>query len=159
MANAGLQQIFEESVSAVTATPSIQLGTERWKNGIKYQYVYNKSSSTASVGYAVVRIGANGSASSGYSVTVSSVSRTGDLAGVVVHTDIAAGSYGWVAVKGAVTANTDSGATAGYAVIMGTDGKFISASGVTNPVHVAVALTAQTVSTTTNTFTAFVNCS
>lgn len=158
MAIYGIQTAFEESVSAVTATPSVQLGVERWENGLKYQYVYNKSSSTAGVGYAVVRIGANGSASSGYSVTVSSVSRTADVAGVVVHADIPAGSYGWVATKGAVTANTDSGATAGYAVIMGTDGKFISASGVTNPVHVAVAITAQATSTTTGTFTAFINC-
>lgn len=158
MANSGIQSLFEESVSAVTATPSIQLGVDRFENGIKYQYVYNKSSSTAGVGYAVVRIGANGSASSGYSVTVSSVSRTADLAGVVVHTQIPAGSYGWVATRGAVLVGADSGATAGYAVIMGTDGKFISASGVTNPAFVAVAMTAATVSTTTTTFTAFINC-
>jgi hypothetical protein len=60
----GRQELIEESVSQVTATNSVELGTRRIHSGNEYTYVYNKSSSTASVGYAMVRIGANASATS-----------------------------------------------------------------------------------------------
>lgn len=94
MSTYGLQQLFEESVSAVTATPSVQLGTERWENGRKYIYMYNKSTSTANATYGVVF-----SASSGYSVTISSIGGEG-IAGVVREAQIGPHEYGWVMVKG-----------------------------------------------------------
>jgi len=161
MSNSGLQQLFEESVSAVTATNSIQLGTERWEDGIKYNYMYNKSSSTASVGYAVVRIGANASATSGYSVTVSSTAGDYDIAGVVYHADVPARQYAWVVTKGAVpAAYSNSGTTAGHYVALDGSGVFRSGSATTGDLYqpVGVALTAASAATALCTFTVFVNC-
>lgn len=161
MAIYGLQTAFEESVSQTTATPSVVIGTERWEGGLKYNYVYNKSSSTAGVGYAMVRIGANGSATSGYSVTVSSTAGDADIAGVVYHTEIQPREYGWVVVKGAVpAAYSNSGTTAGHRVALDTNGTFRSGSATTGNLYptVGIALTAASAATALCTFTVFVNC-
>ena len=131
MSNYGQQEILGESVSAVTATPSVELGTERFLDGNKYVYVYNKSTSTASVNYGVVY-----SAASGYSMTVSSVS--GDmLAGVVVHNDIPATYYGWVCTRGFVDATCGKsfgigGDETSSKVFMVADGHF---AGLTDGTH------------------------
>jgi len=157
----GLQQLIEESVSQVTATNSVELGTERWVGGLKYQYIYNKSSSTASVGYAMVRIGANASASSGYSLTVSATAGDYDLGGVVYHSDVPARNYGWVVVKGAVpAAYSNSGTTAGQGVALDTNGTFRSRSATTGNLYpfVGVAITAASAATALCTFTVWVNC-
>ena len=157
----GLQQVFEESVSQVTATNTIQLGTERWEGGNKYRYIYNKSSSTASVGYAMVYIGANASASSGYSLTVSSTAGDYDIGGVVYHADIPANYYGWVVVNGVVPAcYSNSGTTAGHYVALDGDGVFRSGSATTGNLYqpVGVALTAASAATALCTFTVRVNC-
>jgi hypothetical protein len=152
MATYGLQQVFEESVSAVTATPSIAIGTERWVNGKKYVYVYNGSTSTASVKYGVVY-----SANSGYTVTVSSIVAE-SLAGVVVHTDIPTINYGWVCTKGHV-ALTSSGLSAivvGDKVILGALGTFTRSTGGTGWSGYAQG-TATGATTTAGTFSAFIN--
>lgn len=152
MSNYGLQQVFEESVSATTATPSIQLGTERWENGKKYVYVYNKSTSTAATKYGVVY-----SAASGYSVTVSSV--IGELcAGVVVHTDLQPTTYGWVCTRGHVdlySAGT-SAIVVGDKVIMDALGDFTRPSGGTAWTGMVVGIATQA-TTTAGTFNAFIN--
>lgn len=157
----GQQALFEESVSAVTATNSIELGTRRVVGAREYTYVYNKSSSTASVGYAMVRIGANASATCGFSGTVSSLSGTDDLLGVVYNADIPARYYGWVVTRGVVpAAYSNSGTTAGYTVAMDDNGTFRSVSGSTNGTlpPVARALTAASAATALCTFTVAVNC-
>jgi len=152
MAIYGLQQVFEESVSAVTATPSVQLGTERWEGGRKYIYMYNKSTSTASTKFGVVY-----SASSGYSMTISSV--VGEqLAGVVVNADIPTVNYGWVCVKGhvAVTSDTATAPVAGGKLICGDLGYMTMPSGGTSWTGmVAGVVTAGTAATAT--FAAFIN--
>jgi hypothetical protein len=160
MSNYGLQTLFEESVSSVTATNSIQLGTERWQNGNKYRYIYNKSSSQACPGKAMVYIGANASASSGYSLTVSSTAGDYDIGGVVYHATIPTGYYGWVVVNGVVPGcETSSGTTAGHYVALDTDGYFRSGSATTGNLYqpVGVALTA-TAASSYGTFTVRVNC-
>lgn len=160
MAIYGLQTIIEESVSAVTATNSVQLGTVRWFNGNVYRYIYNKSSSEAGVGKAMVYIGANASASSGFSMTVSSVGGDYDLGGIVEHAAIPAGYYGWVLVNGVVAGcETSSGTTAGYNVALAADGRFRSRSATTGDLlpAVGVALTA-TAASSYGTFTVRINC-
>jgi hypothetical protein len=160
MSNDGLQQLFEESVSHVTATNSVQLGSERWHNGDKYQYIYNKSSTQACPGAAMVYIGANASASSGYSLTVSSTAGDYDIGGVVKNATIAAGYYGWVVVNGVISGcQTSSGTTAGHYVALGGDGLFRSGSATTGDLYqpVGVALTA-TAASAYGTFTVRVNC-
>jgi len=160
MANDGLQQLFEESVSAITATNSVQLGSERWKDGNKYRYIYNKSSSTAAVGKAMVYIGANASASSGFSLTVSSTAGDYDLGGVVYHTDIEPRNYGWVVVNGVIPGcETSSGTTAGQYVTLAADGRFRSGSATTGDLYqpLGVALTV-TAASSYGTFTVRINC-
>lgn len=131
MANYGLQEVILESVSATTATPSVELGTEYFKDGKVYKYVYNKATSTAAVNYGVVY-----SASSGYSVTVSSVSGE-KLAGVVVHADIAPSYYGWICTRGNVDATCSAsygvgGDSTSSKVILAGDGLFL---GLTDGTH------------------------
>jgi len=94
MPNNGYQQVFSESVSAVTATASVEVGSRRREALNEYVYVYNMSTSTIDVG-----LGAVYSTSSGYSVTVSSI--TGDAcAGVVKNAQIGPEEYGWLCTKG-----------------------------------------------------------
>ncbi len=113
--------VFFESVSIVTATPSVQLGAERMEAGEKYLYVYNTGSSTAGAGRGVIL-----SAVTGYSVTVSSITNTGGFIGVVKHSDIPTGSYGWILTRGftKIIAVADSGIVSGAVLGVGIDGGF-----------------------------------
>jgi hypothetical protein len=90
----GYQQAHFESVSQITATPSVELGSRRIESGNEYVYVYNMSTSTAKVGYGVCQ-----SAASAFSITVSGP--TGNpVFGVVQNTDLEPVNYGWVLVRG-----------------------------------------------------------
>jgi hypothetical protein len=89
----GIRNLFEESVSQITAIPSISLGTRRWENGNEYVYVYN-TGTTAAVGYGLIQ-----SSNSGYSVTVSAALKDRCF-GVVQNTDLTTNYYGWAQVKG-----------------------------------------------------------
>lgn len=118
----GHQQLFTESVSAVTATNTVALGTRRVEGGNEYLYVYN-AGSTAAVGYGVIA-----SANSGYSVTITSVMGNLPL-GVVQSNDLTASYYGWVQTKGFVHVywnGTAANGTAaiGDAVVLGANGGF-----------------------------------
>jgi hypothetical protein len=85
--------LFNESVSAVTATNTVDLGTIRWEGGNRYKYVYMEQS--AQVGYFVN----HASNSSGYTVTASMT--TGDMvAGVVQNTTLTTATYGWILKQG-----------------------------------------------------------
>jgi hypothetical protein len=136
MSNDGLQQLFEESVSAVTATNSVQLGTERWHDGDRYRYMYNKGASTATVGQVVGLIGSGGSTvSSLYSFTVDTVAGTSDCIGVVKNADISNAYYGWVLQEGYVSFDTvTSASTAGYGLGVGADGDVDTASNTTGTI-------------------------
>lgn len=126
------QPVYNESVSAVTATPSVVLGSRRVDTaGNEYVYGYNAGAATAEVGFGVV----NGSSNAGYSFTVTNAaSQTGWLVGVVHHSTIPAGSYGWVGVRGAFRAIPDGTATsmaAGVQLALGIDGGFVSKAAAT----------------------------
>jgi hypothetical protein len=89
--------LFNESVSARTATPTVALGTVRWEGGNQYRYVYCASTTGDSslVGYAVRLL----SGGSGYTVTNSMT--TGDVVhGIVQDATLTTGAYGWVLRKG-----------------------------------------------------------
>jgi hypothetical protein len=113
----GVQMLFPESVSNVTATNSIALGTRRMEGGNEYVYVYN-AGTTAAVGYGLVA-----SCNSGYSCTVTSVA--GDvLFGVVANADLTTSNYGWAVVKGPAHIYSVNAIAAGAPVTLGAAGAF-----------------------------------
>lgn len=118
-----------ESVSAVTATPSVEVGTIRIEGDEKYIYVYNAGTTQISVGKCAVA-----SAVSGYSVTVSSIS--GDFAiGFAKHATLTTATYGWLVTRGFVDSVTNGMAStalaAGDVIQVAADGAV--AKGVTGP--------------------------
>lgn len=110
---------FTESVSAVTATNTVELGTIREQGGDKYVYVYNNGNSQASPGQCVTI-----SALTGYSVTVSTTTSISPVFGVVKHATMTTGTYGWLLVAGQapIRAEANTGLAVADAVVAGTDG-------------------------------------
>jgi hypothetical protein len=91
------QQLFTESVSAVTATNTVELGTRRWHDGLEYCYVYN-GGGTAAVKTVVILSGVTG-----YTVAVTYASGAAICPtpfGVVRNAELTAAYYGWVVTKG-----------------------------------------------------------
>jgi len=117
--------VFDESVSAVTATPSVELGSRRVWKGEEYVYCYNAGGAAISTSLAlgVVIV----TAATGYSVAATSLANVHNpCVGVVKHAAIAAGSYGWVMTKGFATWSLVSNVTADYqALALGVGGKFL----------------------------------
>jgi hypothetical protein len=132
-----LSPVSFESVSAVTASPTVELGSMRVEGLNEYIYCYNAGNSQISVGRVAVV-----SALSGLSVTVSSVS--GDFAvGVVKHATMATGTYGWLLKRGFVDGMTNGMAStavvAGDILQVAIDGSV--GKGITGP-NVGKAMTA-----------------
>ncbi len=119
---------YDETPSAVTATPSVELGSRRVWKGEEYVYCYNAGGAAiaTSVNLGVKLI----TGCSGYSVAATSITDTvNPCVGVVKHAQIGAASYGWVMVKGFATVSVVTALTADYgALALGVDGKFISQS-------------------------------
>lgn len=88
-------EVYFESVSAVTATPSVEVGRRRSEGDERYIYVYNAGNSQISPGYAAIV-----SAVSGYSVTVSSVTSVDVPVGFCKHATLTTGTYGWLVTHG-----------------------------------------------------------
>ncbi len=119
--NYGPQYLFNESVSAVTATPSILLGTHRFEQGDDYVYVYNNGTTQISVGNGCILSG-----TTGYSVTVSSVTSVDTYFGVCKHTTLTTATYGWGVTRGFVSlkAVANSGLASADYVMAGDNGTF-----------------------------------
>lgn len=127
MAFYSLGPVSFESVSAVTATPSVELGTRVNVAGNEYVYVYNASNSNLPVGYGCITSGC-----SGFSITLSSVaSQMAGVFGVVKHGTISTGYYGWILSKGFCKVATTNGLAVGDAFAIGADGVFENKSGLT----------------------------
>ena len=89
--------LWNESVSSVTAANTVQLGSQRWESGNKYIYMFMDGASPASAvpGQCVNLV----SGGSGYSVTTSM--SVGDYAfGVIQNTTMTTSTYGWVMQQG-----------------------------------------------------------
>lgn len=156
MPGTGPRQLFEESVSAVTATPSVNLGERRVEGGKEYVYVYNNGT-TAAIGYGVIQ-----SLMSGFSVTVSAALKDRCF-GVVQNADLTTNYYGWVQVKGvanvAVSADHATAATGEglYLVANGTFGAVTT--GATGSTYQAMEAGYTLVSIgTSQTGAAYMNC-
>ncbi len=131
-----LSPVSFESVSNVTASPSVQLGTVRNDSGVSYIYVYNDGNSQISQGFMGFLAGTN-SLSSGYSVTVTNAaSQAGGIkaVGVAHNATLTTGTYGWLATKGLVLIAPDGGGSAvsmnaGDVLVAGIDGAFAPLAG------------------------------
>lgn len=130
-----VNHFYNETVSNVTATPSVEVGTRRVYGDEDYLYVYNAGSSTAGVNKGVVV-----SAVSGYSITVSSTTMVDICVGHVKHAAIPTGSYGWVCTRGWVQcdAHADQSFAAGGLGVLAADGALTNKSistGFVAPAH------------------------
>jgi hypothetical protein len=111
-----------ESVSNVTATPSVQLGQVRFHDGEYYEYVF--AAKELPVGYGAVYSGPSGHTC----VTTGAVSGE-HCAGWVKNATISSGSYGWLLKKGVVDAKNNRASTApsvNQVAYLGSDGGFIN---------------------------------
>lgn len=122
-------------VSFTTATEGgryPELGQETYdSDGNKYVYVYNDCNSQISPSYGVA---VQSGVSTGYSVTLSTVTSADLLVGVVKHATIATGNYGWVLTRGVAQVEmlASSGSVATNAPIeIGANGLFAPVSNTT----------------------------
>ncbi len=107
------QTMYDETPSAVTATPSVELGARRFWKGEEYVYCYNAGG--AAISTSVVLGVKLVTGCSGYSVAATSITDVvNPCVGVVKHAAIAAGSYGWVMTKGFATISSLSNITGDY---------------------------------------------
>jgi len=124
MSDYDYKQVSEESVSAVTATPTVDLGTQRVYGGNVYTYGYNAGIVDATQ-YTPVLIatGSTGYSFTGYwTYTDGTYIPAPNFFGVVKHATITAGSYGWVATRGFVDVMAATGipdVVAGDAIAIG----------------------------------------
>lgn len=105
MAYASISPIAFESVSQVTSTNSVELGTYRREGATLYVYAYNAGNNPAWPGDAVYLsaqdVAFTGSFTSGYSFDLTNaVSQVGVFAGAVQHSTFSTAQYGWLAVQG-----------------------------------------------------------
>jgi len=97
MSSYSYKMVNEESVSAVTATPSVQLGTRRLVDGNEYVYCYN-GGGAANQGAPCIL-----TSTSGYTyVTTFATGADTNVAflGLLNNATCAAGSCAWVCTKG-----------------------------------------------------------
>lgn len=121
MAFSSVGPIAFESVSAVTATNSVELGTRVSVGGNDYVYVYNAGNSQISKGF-----GATVSGTTGYSVTVSAVTMLDFAVGVCKNATLTTGTYGWLLTRGFSTfvAGASDSFTTGDVLALAVDGVF-----------------------------------
>jgi hypothetical protein len=113
----GISPVGFESVSNVTATPSVALGTRRIHNGESYVYFYNSTGSNVTQGAALTTSGL-----SGYSLTRSTTAEVDAVMCFVKHADVPAANYAWGLTRGIVNCLIVSAISAGKPVQVGTDG-------------------------------------
>lgn len=149
-----------ESASAVTASPSVQLGTVKVDNsGNKFIYVYNGGNAQISQGQGAFLSPSN--YSSGFTVSVSNAaSQSGGerMLGVAHHATIATGYYGWVMAAGVALVALDASQismNAGDILVPGVDGGFVVKAG-TSATALPVGLAINSLVTTVGTGKAWI---
>ena len=119
-----ISPVYFESVSAVTATNSVELGSRRVDaNGYEYVYCYNAGNSEVSPGFGVIVV----TGLSGFSCTLTSVAAgKHDFIGVVRHATLSTAKYGWIMTKGyhTVESGADSTLTGVQYLALKADGTF-----------------------------------
>ena len=147
--------VLFESVSQTTATNSVELGTRVVVDGRQYCYVYNGAANSVIVpGNGVIAQ----TGTSGYTVTISSVTGCDAFAGVCYHSTIATGYYGWVVTRGHTKfkMHADSAATACDILLPAANGVF--AAGQTFLLNIMPTGKATVATGSAGVGEAFVNC-
>lgn len=155
MADYNNEMLFTESVSATTATPSVELGTRRVVDGNEYVYCYNGA--TVADKALIVKPGA--SCDTGYTFTVTTVVNTMvPCIGMIANATCAAATYCWVMTKGKCKGMVGGGYTysAGGAVVSAriqasTDGTIDIATGGTGTTGATVGYLTTAISDVTAT--------
>lgn len=136
MSRYGLDPVLFEGVSAVTATPSVEIGTKRTYAGEEYIYVH-------AVGTVSMSVGATLSGVSGYSVLATGLLSGAYCIGFCKHESIVCGSYGWLIQRGFVSSPVNGMANSSIAatrvIMLAADGKIADAqseSGITDTAKV-----------------------
>lgn len=107
---------LEESVSAVTTDPSVDLGQRRTWKGEEYVYCYNAGGTSVNVEYGVKIV----TGASGYSVAGTGLTDVQHpFVGIMKHATLTTGAYGWVMVKGWNAVNTGNSTITGDFVQLG----------------------------------------
>jgi hypothetical protein len=148
------QQLWTETVSAVTATPSVDLGTRRIVGGSEYVYMYNGA--TVADKRSMVKPLTAGVA---YTFSVTTVAaQVAPVCGTVENQTIIAGSYGWICTKGytkvmigAAQTLAVGGALAPVRLIQGADGVVDIATGGTGTTGITVGFLTSAISDVSNT--------
>lgn len=157
MAYQSLSPVLFESVSAVTATPSVDLGIRRIVDGNEYIYCYNAGNAQISQGMP----GLINSANSGFSVSVSNAaSQAGwnKFVGVAHNATLTTGTYGWLMSRGVALIALDASAVSmnsGDLLALGVDGGFVAAVG-TSATAVPIGFAINSIVTTVGTGKAYV---
>lgn len=120
--------LLTESVSAVTATPSVELGTTRLEGGNEYVYMYNGE--TAADKGLMVTIDPAGT---GYDTFTVSTVADNLMVGVVANATMAASTYGWIQRRGRVTLKSATVSSTTYMFCVGANGTAAICSGASNP--------------------------
>lgn len=149
------QNLFTESVTAVTATNTVELGTRRVVDGKEYVYCYN-GADIADKRLFVKPLASN---STGYTFTVTTVSNSvRPVIGLINEATCATASYCWVLVKGKGAGMIDGastlavgGAEVSTRVVTGADGKINIATGGTGTTGLTVGYLTTAISDVTNT--------
>jgi hypothetical protein len=85
-----------DSVSSVTNTGSVELGTRLWYDGVQYAYAYNAGTTSMEIGQVCHAV----SNSSGYSVDNATTSLVNLPIGIVRNTTVSAAQYFWMCQRG-----------------------------------------------------------
>lgn len=157
--------LYNEGVSAVTATPSVELGSRRLEAGVDYVYAYNASTNEQITTGRGAKLA---SASTGYSADVAVAApatfSASVLLGVCRNVTMTTGTYGWLATRGFLDVEADGKTSigAGEYIWLTTSGTFARHTAPTDVSLYAqnwgicgVASTAM-VTTTTGSFTVFI---
>jgi hypothetical protein len=113
MAFYGLDPVMFEGVSAVTATPSVEVGTRRMDSGEEYVYCLNNTGSSVTQGALMVK--------SLSSLTRSSTASVDFPLVCVKHAAVPAANYFWGLVRGEALVMS-AAITAGNLIGIGADG-------------------------------------
>lgn len=122
--------VLAESVSNVTQTGNVALGTRTVYKGEEYIYCYNAGGAAIAPGNGVKLV----TGASGYSVAATSLTDVANpCVGVCHNESFAAGDYGFIMSRGFRSVVMVSATTADYLPIaLGAAGKFVSASPLTD---------------------------